>query len=154
MSTNSSTTMTGRYGKFEVGGAIVARTKMWSASSVLATKAEWGDSDTAGYTARAAGRKDGTFNANGVYDTEEEQYDLFEEGDTAESVLWMRGATSGTNKYWFFPRALCFSFDMSVNMETQEVIGWSSSWGADGIFYKPGHPDLPARDLPSDSDSE
>lgn len=48
-----------------------------------------------------------------------------------------RAATVG-DQYWYFPRVLCTEFSLTVDIDTEEVIGWTSSWGADGIFYFPG----------------
>lgn len=147
--------LTGRYGKFEVDDQMVARTQQWAVNPKLATKSEWGDSDTAGYTARMAGRKDASFTAEGKYDIDEEQFDIFQPGDKLQTTLWMRipvGVLTGL--YWDFPCALCDDFAMSVNIDTQEVIGWTSGWGADGKFYYPGMADAPVRTPPDDSDSD
>lgn len=137
------TAKTGRNGKFTVEGTTVARLTQWQVSPKLATSSQWGDSDTAGYTARMAGRKDSTFNTEGKYDTDAEQYDLFFIGDKAAADLWM----DATALYWAFPCAMCSDFGMSVNVDSEEVIGWTSSWGADGIFYYPGQSGAPARSL-------
>lgn len=141
---SSSTALTGRNGKFVVESTQVARTTQWSVNSKLASSSEWGDSDGAGYTNRAAGRRDATFDAEGKYDTGSEVFDLFDEGDIAEAVLWM----DATSLYWAFPRALCMDFNLTVDIDTEEVIGWTSSWGADGIYYKPGASGAPTHTLP------
>ena len=140
----SSTAKTGRNGKFVVASSQVARAKSWQVSPKLASTSEWGDSDGEGYTNRAAGRKDATFTAEGVYDTDSEVYDLFAPGDISLAVLWM----DATSLYWYFGRALCSEFQLSVNMDSEEVIGWSSGWGADGIFYYPGQSSAPPASLP------
>ena len=72
-------------------------------------------------------------------------FDLFQEGDIAIAVLWMDNLTL----YWDFPRALCSDFGLSVNIDSEEVIGWTSSWGADGIFYRPGEAGATVRTLPA-----
>lgn len=141
---SSSTSLTGRNGRFVVASTRVARTKKWDVNSSLASKSEWGDSDSAGYTNRAAGRKDATFDAEGVYDTGHEQFDIFAPEDIASAGLWMNASTL----YWAFPRALCNDFKMSINIESEEVIGWQSSWGADGIFYRPGQANAPVYTVP------
>lgn len=137
-------TLTGRNGEHVVGTTRVSRVTDWDVSKTLASKAEWGDSDSAGFTNRAAGRKDATFNSNGKYDTNSEQWDLFQPEDIAISVLWLNATL-----YWDFPRALCSDFGMSVNIDSEEVIGWTSAWGADGIFYFPGESGATVRTLPS-----
>lgn len=141
---SSANTLTGRNGKFVVASTLVARTKKWDVNSNLASKSEWGDSDSAGYTNRAAGRKDASFDSEGVYDTAHEQFDLFAPEDIAASALWM----NATTLYWAFPRALCMDFKLSVNIDSEEVEGWQSSWGADGIYYRPGQAGAPVYTLP------
>ena len=140
----SSTALTGRNGKFVVQTSLVARTKNWSVNPTMASSSEWGDSDSGGYTNRAAGRKDATFESEGVYDTNSEQFDLFAPGDIVICVLWM----NAISLYWDFPRALCTDFSLLVDIDSEEVIGFSCSWGADGIFYRPGESGATSRSLP------
>lgn len=141
---SSETALTGRNGKFVVETDLVARTTQWAVNPKMATSSEWGDSDSSGYTNRAAGRRDATFTAEGKYDTTDEVFDLFVEGDILIAVLWM----NNVGLYWDFPRALNMDFNLSVNIDTEEVIGWTSSWGADGIYYRPGQAGATARTLP------
>ncbi len=143
---SSATALTARNGKFVVENTLVARTTKWEANEALASKSEWGDSDSAGYTNRAPGRMDAQFSAEGKHDTDDVQYDLFAQGDISEAVLWL-STTAGL--YYAFPRALCMDFKLSVNIDTEEVIGWTSSWGADGIFYRPGQAGAPTETLPA-----
>lgn len=131
---SSLTTLTGRNGKVQVEEALLARTKKWDVSTTLASKSEWGDSDSAGFTNRAAGRKDGTFDLEGAHDTVHEQFDILAPEDIVKTVLWM----NNSDLYWHFPRALIMDFKLSVNIDTEEVIGWTSNAGADGRFYRPG----------------
>jgi hypothetical protein len=130
---SSETALTGRLGTFNVDGTQVARATQWDVAPSLATKSEWGDSDSGGYTNRAAGRKDAPFNAQGKFDTDDPQYDLFQEGDIAVVKLYMN-----VTLFWNFPRALCLDFKLAVNIDTEEVIGWTSAWGPDGRYYRPG----------------
>jgi len=130
---SSLNTLTGRLGEHQVEASLVARIKNWAVNPTLAGKSEWGDSDSGGYTSRAAGRKDCTFTTEGVYDTSDEVFDLFQEGDIVISVLWMN-----LTLYWDFPRSLCDDFNLTVDVDTEEVIGWTSGWGADGVYYRPG----------------
>lgn len=140
---SSDTTITGQNGKFKVGNFVIARATQWALTKTLATKTEWGDSDSAGFTNRARGRRDATFTAEGKYDTNSEQFDIFKEGDIVTAALWMNAASL----YWAFPRALCDGFNMTVNMDTMEVIGWTSSWGADGPYFAPGESGAPSYTL-------
>lgn len=142
---SSETALTGRNGKFVADGALIARSTKWDVNPKLATKSEWGDSDSAGYTNRSAGRKDATFTAEGKYDTDDEVFDVFQPEDIVTAVLWM----DASSLYWAFPRALCDDFSLMTDQDSQEVIGWSSSWGADGIFYYPGQAGAPVHTLPA-----
>lgn len=140
----STNTLTGRNGKFVVGSSLVARATQWDVNPTLASTNEWGDSDSAGFTNRSAGRKDATFNAEGKFDTSDEVYDLFQPEDVAVAVLWLNATL-----YWDFPLALCTDFNLTVNIDSEEVIGWTSAWGSDGIFYYPGEAGATTRTLPT-----
>ena len=144
MACGSLNTITGRNGKFVVETSLVARVTQWDVNPTLATSNEWGDSDSAGFTNRSAGRKDATFNAEGKYDSSDEVFDLFQPGDTTIAVLWL----DATSLYWDFPCALNNDFNLVVNIDSEEVIGWTSAWGADGAFYYPGAAGATARVLP------
>ncbi len=141
---SSEGTITGRDGEVVIEGQRLARSTKWSANQTLATKAEWGDSDGGGYTNRAAGRRDCTFDFEGKYDENDEQWEVFDIGDIASATLWL----DNTSLYFHFPRALCFDFNLVVDMDTEDVIGFTSSWGSDGIFYRPGATGAPAQSLP------
>ena len=140
---SSENTLTGRNGKFYatmVDGAgaaagFITRTTQWAVNPKLASSSTWGDSDSCGYTNRAPGRRDATFSAEGKYDTTDEIFDLFQPGDIATAALFLANTTG---LHWYFPRAMNEDFNLTVNIDTEEVIGWTSSWGADGRFYYPG----------------
>ncbi len=140
---SSLNTLTGRLGELVVGTTRVARTTQWQVSPALANANEWGDSDSAGYTNRSAGRRDCKFTCEGKFDTSNEVWDLFQPEDIAIAVLWMNATL-----YWYFPRALCIDFQLTVNIDTEEVIGWTSSWGADGLWYYPGQSGATAATYP------
>ena len=141
---SSENALCGGDGEFVVDTDRVARITQWSVNPKLASSSEWGDSDSAGYTNRCGGRKDATFTSEGKYDTTDEVWDLFQPDDTCIAVLWMNGTL-----YWDFPRALCSDFSLSVNVDTEEVIGWTASFGSDGIFYYPGQAGATVRTLPA-----
>lgn len=141
----SENSITGRNGRKVVGSTLVAKTTRWSVNPTLATSNEWGDSDSSGYTNRSAGRKDATFDSEGKYSTTSEVFDLFAPEDIAQVTLWM----NTTSLYWDFPRALCNDFSLELDIDGETVVGWTSGWGADGIFYRPGQADAPSRTLPS-----
>jgi hypothetical protein len=81
-----------------------------------------------------------TTEIEGKYDKTTEVWDLFLPEDILAITLWLDhdARSGGVNRYWDFPRALCNDFNMVVDVDTEEVIGWTATWGADGIFYKPG----------------
>jgi len=131
---SSLNTLTGRNGHIKVDASEVARCTQWAVSPKNVGTSEWGDSDSDGYTNRAAGRRDATFTCEGKYDTTDEVFDLFQPEDIVEAYLYMNAATL----YWYFPRALCIDFNLTVDIDSEAVVGWTASFGADGIFYKPG----------------
>lgn len=137
-------TATGRLGKHMVGAALVARTTQWAVNPKLASTNEWGDSDSAGYTNRSAGRKDATFDTEGKFDTSSEVFDVFQPDDNVTSSLWINATL-----YWDFPRSLNTDFNLTVNVDSEEVVGWSANFGADGIFYHPGEAGATVRTLPA-----
>lgn len=134
---SSETSLTGHNGIFVVDEEVIARGTGWTVNPTLATKSEWGDSDSAGWTNRAAGRRDATFTAEGKYDVDTEVFDVFMPGDILEAFLVL-DHTVIAGLYFAFPRALCDDFSLMVDMNTMEVIGWTSKWGADGKMYWPG----------------
>ena len=140
----SENTLTGRNGKFVIGTALVARTTQWSVNPTLATSNEWGDSDSGGFTNRSAGRKDATFESEGKYQTTDEVFDLFVPGDITIATLWL----DATSLYYDFPRAMNSDFNLTVNIDTEEVIGWTASHGADGVYHRPGEAGAATRTLP------
>jgi len=141
---SSLNTVTGRNGEFVVDTTRVARITTWGVNPTLASKSEWGDSDSAGFTNRATGRKDATFTSEGKYDTTNEVFDLFQPGDTLIGTLWLNSTL-----FWDFPRSLNDDFNLTVDVDTEEVIGWTSAWGADGIYHFPGEAGAAARVLPA-----
>ena len=141
---SSENTVSGIVGKFVVDSSLVARTTQWTVTPTLATTSEWGDSDSGGYTNRLAGRKDATFTVEGKFETTDEVYDLFQEGDIVQAALWL----DNSSLYYAFPRALCTEFSLTVNIDTGEVEGWTASFGADGVYYRPGESGAPVYTLP------
>ena len=143
---SSQGTITGKSGEIVVGVVNVARVTSWDVNPTLATSSEFGDSDSAGYTNRLRGRLDATFNASGKYDTTSEMWGVIYVGVVADVTLWINGT-----KYFNFPRALCNDFSMTVDIDAAEVVGYESSWGADGKFWRPGEVGAPSKTLTSDS---
>ena len=80
-----------------------------------------------------------------MYDTGAEVFDLFQPGDILTETLWL----DATSLYWDFPRALNSDFNLTVDIDTEEVIGWTSSWGADGVFHFPGESGAASRTPPT-----
>ena len=143
MPCSSESVRTGNLGKVEADDVAIARVTLWDLASRVEETA-WGDSDSAGYTNRVKGRKDGTGSVTGKFDDDDPVYDLFDSGDTVTLVLW-----ENVTSYWVFPCVLIQDFNISYNLDTKEAVEWSSNWGADGIFYKPGAAGAPAETYPS-----
>ncbi len=145
MACSNESVLTGNAGKVEVDDVAVARITGWEVNPTVEESA-WGDSDSAGYTNRVAGRKDCTGSFTGKFDNSDEVYDLFMPGDVAEVVLWQSETPAN---YWHFPCALIQNYTMSVNTDTKEAVEWSADFGADGIFYRPGQSGAPAETYPA-----
>lgn len=132
-------------GKVVVGGTNIARVTSHSVNATSSSTV-WGDSDSEGYTNRKKGRKDATINFEGKFDEDTPVYDLFAEGDIVKLVLW---ESTSQSDYWVFPCALIESFTINVNQDTNEVIGWSATAGADGKYWRPNQSGAPAETPPS-----
>ena len=124
-------------------GTLIARLTVWNLNASTSESA-WGDSDSGGYTNRKKARRDGTGSIGGKFDEDDQVYDVFREGDIVTLVLW-----ETATDYWVFPSALIQNFQLEYNPDTKEVVGWTSDFGADGIFYAPGQAGAPTHTLPS-----
>ena len=143
MPCSSESVRTGNQGKAEIDDTPVARITVWELT-VTVEETAWGDSDSAGFTNRVAGRKDCTGKVTGKFDNDDPAYDLFDVGDSVELVLW-----ETENSYWHFPCVLMQSYAVSYNMDTKEAVEWNADFGADGIFYRPGAAGAPSEVYPS-----
>lgn len=134
---------TGTNAKAVIDDVLVLRVTMWSVTlSPGATV--WGDSDSEGFTNRALGRRDATGSLTGKFDTTRKIYTMFDDGDIVQLALWETGAD-----YWAFPRVLLTNFAISYNQDTKEVVEWSTDFGSDGPWYRPGGEGAPSYTLPS-----
>ena len=132
MGADSQTAVTGRGGSVSYNASTIARITQWSVNDNLDTSSDWGDSDSAGYTNRAAGRRGASIDCEGKYDTgASDATDLFGPGDVAAVVCGSNGPS------YTFTRALCTSFGITVNVDTEEVIGWTANFGSDGSYTAP-----------------
>ena len=127
---SSENTVSGRGGSVSIDGAPLLRIKNWSVTVTRAGGSEWGDSDSEGYTNRSVGRKDCTFTCEGVFDTTSPQTNIIDPNDVVAVSL---GSGSGGPSY-SFERAICTDFSLTVDADTEEVIGWNASFGTDGEF--------------------
>lgn len=143
MTNPASTAVMGDAGEIVADGTAIARTTQWSIAPKIGESA-WGDSDSAGYTHRKGARKDATGSVEGKFDSANPPYNYLEIGDEPELVLWVTTAL-----YWDFPCVLITSFNLTVNMDSKEVLGWTADWGASGIFYRPGQASAPAKTYPT-----
>lgn len=143
MTTNSSGARGGADGKVVVEDTLILRAKTWQLNNVTSESA-WGDSDSQGYTNRKEARKDATGSFTGVFDTNRKPYAVFSPGDIVKLVLW-----ENATDYYAFPCALIQGYDVTYDMDTKEVVEYTASWGADGIFYYPGQSGAPSETLPA-----
>lgn len=140
----TTTAITGRNGKAVADNTQIGRLTEWNIN-MTAGETAWRDSDSAGYTNRLATFLDATGSVAGKYSSSSEIWDMFFIGDKPELILWQ---TAAAGDYFAFPCVLITSFAYVVNMDTQEVVGWTANFGADGIFYFPGQAGAPSETLP------
>jgi len=140
---NGSTARTGHLGKAVIGGSLIYRLKQFTVNPTCSESA-WGDSDSEGFTNRAAARKDATGSVTGVFDTVRKIYTLFMPGDISALVLW-----ESASDYWAFPRALMSNFTVTYDNDTKEAVEWSADFGSDGRYYRPGEAGAPSHTLPT-----
>ena len=145
---SGTTAISGKNGKVVVASTLITRLTMWRLNVVSGTSA-WGDSESEGFTNRIATRIDGTGSIGGKFDTNRKPYNVFNPGNVVTLALWLGGAAGASNGYYAFPSAVITSFDLEVNQDTQEVVGWTANFEADGRFYYPGQSGAPAYTLPS-----
>lgn len=140
--TTGVTAQTGVLGKAIVDDVAIARITQWSVNTTVGESA-WGDSDCGAFTVRKAARKDATGTVTGKFDTGTPTYTLFQSGDIVKLVLWENAAD-----YWAFPSALIQSYTETVDVDTKEAIEWSATFGADGVYFRPGEAGAPVETLP------
>ena len=148
---SGSTALTGTDGIAVFGeSSLVARLTNWSINHSVGETA-WGDSDSYGYTSRKRAREDATGSMTGKFDTTTKIYALGAAatglaGLLTKLVLW-QDRTAG--QYWMFENALIQNYQMTVDMDSKEVVEWSMDFGADGKFYRPGQTSAPAATVPA-----
>jgi len=133
----------GDVGEVVVDSTAIARLTQWQFNP-QANLSEWGDSDSEGYTNVRPARKSGTGSMEGKMDDTSEFYDLFSEGDEPELTLW-----ATTTLFWNLPCAVISGYQLTVDTDSKEVVGWSADFSASGPFYYPGHASAPAKTYPS-----
>lgn len=140
---NSSTARTGHLGKAVIASSLIYRLTQWTFTPTCSESA-WGDSDSEGFTNRAAARKDGTGSVVGKFDTDRKMYTLVMPGDIIKLTLW-----ENATDYWALPRVLVTSFSLTFDNDSKEVVAWNADYGCDGKYYRPGQSGAPAETLPT-----
>lgn len=141
---NSTGAVCGSDGVAQVGSTRVCRLTQWSVNPTAAESA-WGDSDSAGFTARKGARKDLTGTLEGKLDTSQKPAQaLFMPGDIVKLVLW-----ESTSEYWYIGRALITGYSQTLDQDSKEVVGWSADFAADGRYYRPGEAGQPTESFPT-----
>ncbi len=145
---NGGTALGGVGGRVVIDGNIIVRVKTWSLNSVVSESA-WGDSNSGGFTNRKPARADATGTIVGVMDDVTRIYSYFSGGDfvgrLVQLSLWEKLTSAGgaATRGWWFPCALIQGFDITLDMDTKEVVEFTMSWGSDGIYYRPGAAEAP-----------
>lgn len=133
----------GKNGKAVFDDTLVLRMTKWTVNPTT-SESTWGDSDSEGFTNRKGARRDCTGSIEGKFTTDLPIYDLAEEGDEIKIALWV-----DASRYWVFPCALVQNYSLTVDADTNEIIGWSLAFGSIGRYYRPGASGAPVQTLPS-----
>jgi len=136
--------ITGLNGEVLVGSTKIAKITKWDINPTVGETA-WGDSDSAGHTNREPGRKDLTGNIEGKLDQADDVTLLFVPGDKVTLTLWLSNLALD---YYHVP-ALIQSYSTEVDVDTQAVIGWSATFGANGRYFFPNESGAPVVALPT-----
>lgn len=139
----SSSALAGTDGNVVVNSTRIARITQFSVNHSVQTTV-WGDSDSAGYQNTKGTRKGATGAFEGKFSTDHVVYELFSPGEGVALNLF-----ENATRAWVFPCVVITEFSMTVNVDSQEVVGWSASFSSDGIFYRPGDAANPGATLPA-----
>ena len=142
MSNPASSVLMGDLGEVVADGTAFAHATEWAISPKIGESA-WGDSDSAGHTLRKGARKDCTGSFGGKFDTGDPFYSVVSEGDEPSLVLW-----ASRTLYWWFSCVLVTGYNLTVNMDSKEVVGWTADFGESGKHYKPGEAGAPSKTYP------
>ena len=144
MANPASSVVMGDAGEVVADGTAVARLTQWSVNPKISDSA-WGDNDSAGYTNRKGARKDASGGIEGKFDSSNTPHSYtLDIGDEPSLVLWIN-----TTLYWWFPCVLITNYQLTINMDSKEVVGWSADWGSAGIFSYPGQSGTASKSYPS-----
>ena len=143
MGANSTTALAGHLGKAVVDDKLVLRLTEWTHNPVSSTT-KWGDSDSGGFTNSKIARKDSSGTIGAKFDTGKKPYTVLKAGDSLKLVLWYDAIL-----YWAYPCVSITGYSETVNPDTKEVVAWSATWEADGIYYYPGEAGAPVETLPA-----
>lgn len=149
--TSGQTALNGKNTIAVLNETLVARLTQVSINHVVSETA-WGDSDTQCYTARHEGREDATGSMNGKFETTKRVHSLGRSsrgipGLVAKLVIWEQ---TPSTQYWVFPCVLLQNFQMTIDLDTKEVVEWTIDYGADGKFYRPGQSGASSEVVPGD----
>jgi hypothetical protein len=134
------TARSGEGGKAVVGTTLVARITTITVNTATTTS-DWGDSDSGSFENTKPARRNANGNMTGMLDTVDPVYDLFDVGDVVEVQFWEDGNAETPAVYWHLECVVITSFDLTIDPNTKEVVGWTANWKADGRWYTPSTAD-------------
>jgi hypothetical protein len=127
----STVVMGGDGGEVSIDGTNIARLTQWSFNAQCSIS-EWGDSDSEGYTMAKPARKSGSGSMEGKFDSGDSFYDLFKQGDEPAVNLY-----ANLTLAWALPCAVIGGYQLTVDLDSKEVVGWSSDFTASGKYTNP-----------------
>lgn len=114
------------------GGGDGAQTEItgWTFNTT-SNNPSWASSTNPGYKKRVAGVKDGSGTVNGKYDSSNAIFDTFEPGVTVTLTLKLNNSN-----YYEVP-AIVDDFNLEVDMDNGDVVGWSMNFSTNGEWTEP-----------------
>jgi len=128
----------------------IARITSWTINQKPISVTKWADSDTGGFVWNAPGPREATITTVGKFQIGIlSQWNMFRGGDYAalrlfvdnrdpfEDGISVEEALRRADRYEINP-ALCTEYNLTMNIDTEEVVGWTAEWVSCGEFSMTG----------------
>lgn len=119
--------ISGQGGDFTVGGQSIKEVKKWSLNTMIVIHA-YSSNKTGGFKRKVTGIKDGKGSIEGVWDPAAPLPSQMEVGQTLAAAA----LTKAGQQYTY--NALFADNKVSVDIDTGDIIGWTSDYEVDGAW--------------------